>query len=164
MKRALLLIAASAAVYAFVAWGAASRLPADDVAMHVNTAGEVDETASRAGAISFFGGLGVFLLVLAVAALCMVRWVPVRFLNVPHKEYWAAPERAETARQMLLWDCAVILSMPFLALSFIPINVALLSDNPDTSGLWVVLPIAVWLLAMAAYMVWMYMRRYRPAP
>jgi hypothetical protein len=167
MKRALLLIAACALVYAFVAWSAAARLPEDRVALHVNTAGEVDESASRAGAITYFFStyffsIGGVLLVLAIAVLCMCRFVPVRFLNMPNKDYWAAPERAQTARQMILWDCAVIFGMPFLALSFIPINVALLSENPNgTSALWTIVPIAVWLIAMIGYVVWMVARRYR---
>jgi hypothetical protein len=91
MKRALLLIAASAMVYALVAWWASTRLAAEGVAMHVNTAGEVDKYTSRDGAIEYLMGLGVFLLLLAVVLVCTCRWTPVRFLNVPHKDYWITP-------------------------------------------------------------------------
>jgi hypothetical protein len=163
MKRALLLIAASAAVYAIVAGWAAAQLPAEGVAMHVNTAGEVNKHASRAGSISYFIGLGGFLLVLAVGVLCMNRWIPLRWLNIPHREYWSSPEHAPKAREMLVWDTAVIFSLPFLALSFIPVNVALSTSDPrETSALWIVVPFGVWILAMIAYIVWMMTRRYRP--
>jgi hypothetical protein len=162
MKRAWLLIGASALVYVFVAWGAASRLPADNVPLHVNRAGEVDESATRMGAIGYFISIGGVLLILAVAVLCLTHFVPVRFLNIPNKQYWTEPERAPIVRQMMVWDMAVIFSMPFLALSFIPINIALMSENPNgTSGLWIVVPIAVWLIAMVTYAIWMVARRYR---
>jgi hypothetical protein len=163
MKRALLLIAASAMVYALVAWWAFTRLPAEGVAMHVNTAGEVDKYTSRDGAIKYLMGLGLFLLVLAVAVVCSCGWIPVRFLNIPHKDYWTTAERAPIVRQMMVWDMAVILSMPLLALSFIPVNMALMADNPaGVSALWIIGPIGVWLVAMACYVIWMVTRRYRP--
>ncbi len=162
MKRALFLIAACALVYALVAWSSASRLPADHVPLHVNTAGVVDESASRAGAITYFISMGAVLLFLAIAIVCMCQFLPVRFLNIPNKDYWTAPDRASRVRQMIVWDCAVIFSMPFLALSFIPINIALLSENPNgTSGLWIIVPIAIWLIAMVSYVIWMVARRYR---
>jgi hypothetical protein len=162
MKRALLLIGAGAVVYALVAWSSASRLPEHRVPLHVNTAGQVDESASRAGAITYFIGIGAALLILALAVLFMTRLVPVRFLNIPNKQYWTTPERARIVRQMMIWDLAVIFTMPFLALSFIPINIALLSEDPNTSGLWIIIPIGVWLLAMLGYAIWMVARRYRP--
>jgi hypothetical protein len=165
MKRALLLITAAAAVYAFVAWSAAARLPADNVAMHVNLAGKVDKSTSRAGAVAYFVGIGVGLLLLAVVALCACRFLPTRLLSIPNKDYWATPERAPTVRQMLVWDVAVIFSMPFLALSFVPVSMALMSKDPaGTSALWIVVPIGIWLFAMLCYLIWMFSRRYRPAP
>jgi hypothetical protein len=165
MKRALLLVTAAAVVYVIVAWAAAARLPADNVAMHVNLAGQVDKSTSRAGAITYFVGIGAALLLLAVVALCVCRFVPTRFLSIPNKDYWMTPERTPTARQMMIGDAAVIFSMPFLALSFIPVNMALMSKDPTgASALWVVLPIGAWLLAMLCYVIWMVSRRYRPAP
>jgi hypothetical protein len=165
VKRALLLIAASAAVYAIATWWAAARLPESGVVAQVNMAGEVNRYTTRAGAITYFVGLGAFLLVLAVVVLSLCWWLPARFLNVPHKEYWRAPERASIVKQMIAWDVAVIFSMPLLALSFIPVNVALLSQDPaGVSALWILAPIGIWLLAMACYLIWMYARRYRPQP
>jgi hypothetical protein len=162
MKRAWLLIGVSALVYGLVAWSSAAHLSGDRVALHVNTAGKVDESASRAGAITYFIGIGGVLLLLAVAVVGMCCFVPIRFLNIPNKDYWTAPERASTVRKMIVWDCAVIFSMPFLALSFIPINIALLSENPNgTSALWIIVPIGLWLIAMLSYVIWMVARRYR---
>jgi hypothetical protein len=163
MKRALLLIAASAAVYGVATWWAIRRLPETGVPTHVNMAGDVDQYTTRAGAISYFVGLGGFPVVLAVGLVCLCWWLPVRFLNIPNKEYWKAPERAPVVRRMVAWDLAVIFSMPLLALSFIPVNIALQSDNPaGVSALWILVPIGVWLVAMTCYVIWMIARRYRP--
>jgi hypothetical protein len=163
MKRALLLIAASAAVYALASWWAISRLPETGVPEHVNMAGEVDKYTTRAGAIGLFVGLGGFLLLLAVGLVCLCWLLPVRFLNIPNKEYWTAPERAPVVKRMVAWDMAVIFSMPLLALSFIPVNIALQSQNPaGVSALWILMPIGVWLVAMTCYVIWMIARRYRP--
>src|SRR5918993_655320 len=101
MKRALGLIAASAAVYGLAVWWAASRLPDSDVPMHVNLAGDVDRYAARTAAIDYFVGLGCFLVLLAIAVVCLCRWTPVRFLNVPHKEYWRAPQPVLVIPRML---------------------------------------------------------------
>jgi hypothetical protein len=163
MKRALLLIAASAVVYIVAAGWSVTRLPDDEVAMQVNASGEVNRYATRTGAITYFLGLGGFLLVLAVAAVCLFRWVPVRYLNVPHKAYWTMPERGPIAREMIVWDVAMLFSLPLLALSSVPVNVALMTDNPaGASALWIIVPIGVWLIAMACYVIWMVTRRYRP--
>jgi hypothetical protein len=164
MKRALLLIASCATVYAVVAAWVVSRLPAEGVATHVNKAGQVNQTASRAGAVTYFEGIWGALLLLAVGMLCLSRWTPMRWLNIPHKDYWVTPERAPAVRQMMIWDGAVLFGMPFLALSFIPVNVLLVTEDPDTSGLWIIVPIGIWLLAMLGYVGWMSTRRYRPRP
>jgi hypothetical protein len=163
MKRALSLIAASAAVYAIAAWWAAAQLPDDRVPMHVNTAGQVDRYGSRASAISSFIGLGSVLLVLAVGCVFLCRFVPVKWLNIPHKEYWTDPQRTSAVRQMIVWDMAVFFGIPLLALSSVPINIALMSRNPaGVSALWIIGPIGVMVVALVGYAIWVVTRRYRP--
>ena len=163
MKRALLLIAASAAVYAAAAWWAAARLPADNVAIHVNTAGQVNKYTSYSGAVSMFIGLGGFLLGLAVVVVCVTRFTPVRWLNVPHKNYWTTPERGPIVRRMMVWDMAVIFSMPLVALAFIPIDISLTTTDPEgTSALWFFISIGLLLFGIIGYAIWMTGYRYRP--
>jgi hypothetical protein len=165
VKRALFLIAASAAVYATAAWWAATRLPDHGVAMHIDRSGHVNQYGSRASAVTYFVGLGGVLLLLAVAVVCLCRWTPVRYLNIPNKDYWITPERAPIVRRMIVWDAAVIFSMPLLALSFIPVSIALETDNPaGVSALWTIGPIGILLVALAGYVIWMVVRRYRFQP
>jgi hypothetical protein len=164
VKRAVLAVVACAAFYVLVASLAASQLPAERVAMHVNRAGQVNETTTRAGAVTYFAGIWFVLALLAVGMLCLLRWTPLHRLNLPHKAYWATPERAAAARQMMMWDGAVLFGMPFLALAFIPLDIALTSRNPGTSGPWILVPIGIWLLATILYALWMATGRYRPRP
>lgn len=165
VKRALLLIVASAVVYAMAASWAAARLPEDGVAMGVNAAGEVTKSTSRAGAITNFAALGGLMLVIAVVVTCVVWWIPLRRLSIPYKDYWMSPEHAAKVRQMIVWDAALIFSTALVALSFIPVNVALTTTDPEgTSALWRVVPSGLWLLTLACYAIWMILRRYRPGP
>lgn len=137
MKRALLLIGAGAVVYAIAVSWAAARLPENGVAMRVNAAGEVEEYASRTGALTYFIGLGGLILVVAVGAICAVCWIPVRQLSIPYKDYWTSPDRVAKVRQMIAWDTGLAFGTLLLALSFIPVNISLTTTDPEgTSVLW----------------------------
>ena len=163
MKRALLLIAASAVVYAVAASWAAARLPENGVAMRVNAAGQAIEYSSRAGAITYFAGLGGAMLVVAVAVICVVHRIPLRRLSIPYQDYWMSPERVVKVRQMIVWDIGLIFSTLLVALSFIPVKISLTTADPEgTSVLWRVVPSGLWLLMLACYGIWMIFRRYRP--
>jgi hypothetical protein len=164
VKRAVLVVAACAAFYVVVASLAAAQLPAERVAMHVNRAGQVNETTTRASAVTYFAGIWFVLALLAVGMLCVLRWTPLHRLNLPHEAYWVTPEHAAVARRMIMWDGAVLFGMPFLALAFIPVDVALTSRDPGTSGPWVLVPIGIWLLATICYAMWTASGRYRPPP
>jgi hypothetical protein len=165
VKRALLLIAASAAVYAIALGWAATRLPDHWGAMHIDTSGRVNQYGSRAVTVAYSVGVGGFLLLLAVAAVCLCWWVPVRYLNMPNKDYWTTPGRAPIVRRMVVWDVALIFSMPLVALSFNSVGLALqVDDLARGSALWTIGPIGVWLLAMVCYTIWMVVRRYRRQP
>jgi hypothetical protein len=163
MKRALLLIAACAAVYAIAAGWAGARLPENDVAMHVNAAGEVTKYSSRSGAVTMFVALGGVVFVLALGMIGLTRWSPVRHLSIPNKSYWTTSDRAPVVREMMLWDISVLFGTALVALSFIPVDISLTTTNQEgTSAFWIVVPIGLWLVATAVYIIWMVTRRYRP--
>lgn len=87
----------------------------------------------------------------------------MRHMNIPHKVYWQAPEREPVVRAMVSWDTAVLLSMTLIALTSVPVDIALLSDNPHaTSPLLLLVPVGILVVAMVCYLVWMVTRRYRP--
>jgi hypothetical protein len=162
MLRSWALLAASAITYAAaVAW-AASRLPTTGVALHVGTEG-VNRVGSRLEAVGGFVTLGVVLCGLAVLVLACVALVPVRWLNIPHPEYWRSAQRAPQLRRMLAWDMAVLFSMPILFAACVPVDVALTTANPAGYPSWLFLvPLVLLLVGMAVRIAMIVTVRYRP--
>lgn len=80
--------------FAAYVWLTAAQLP-ERVATHFGMAGEPNGWMTRAGHVQFtlLFGLGVPAFVLGIFAIigrCGDRW-----LNIPNKEYWLAPERRQ---------------------------------------------------------------------
>ncbi len=92
--------------------GSASLLP-ERVAIHFGLGGEVDRWTSRSQTIGFFEVLTVVPLIFVVLAL-VLRWSPAGAFNLPHRDYWLAPERrAQTvsliSRQLMWMGCLTVL-------------------------------------------------------
>jgi uncharacterized membrane protein len=89
------------------------RLP-QQVPLHFNWAGQPDGWGSKGELLGVSLGLLGFVAVLLSVGLCLVLYLPARLINMPHRDYWLAPERAEVTRRMLVdrtgWiSCATIL-------------------------------------------------------
>lgn len=119
MRAALLVLAVLVAgALAQLLW-AADHLP-ERVATHFNTRGQADGWMSRNAALWFQGlivlGLPGFLLALAA----VLPRLPLALVNIPHKEYWFAPERrAASWRYLRTWMVWMVdLSLLFVALLF----------------------------------------------
>ncbi len=89
----------------------ASRLP-ERVATHFDWHGQPNGWMSRQGYLTFMAIFGlVFPLVPAVMSL-LVRFLPAGAINIPHREYWLAPERrGETASYLfrhMLWLSSIM--------------------------------------------------------
>jgi hypothetical protein len=87
-----LLLLAAATVYIF---NLAAQLP-DLVAVHFDSAGRANGFMTRAGCrdFMFLSTLGVPLL-LTIATALLPRLVPASLINIPHRDYWLSPERAD---------------------------------------------------------------------
>jgi ABC-type Fe3+ transport system permease subunit len=71
---------------------AVQQLP-DRVASHFNGSGQPDGWMSRSAHLLFMGGFG-FAFPLFVVGICfLLRFMPVGGFNLPHRDYWLAPER-----------------------------------------------------------------------
>jgi len=163
MIRAVAFLLVSAAVFAFAVLWAAAHLPVDGVAVHVDVHGEVNRYASRAEALRWFTSIGVVLGGLAVTCLAAVRLLPVRLVNIPHKEYWIEPRRVPRLRSMLSWDIAVVFSLPLLGMSYLPVEVTLLTRDPaGHNQAWLPIVGGVTMLALFGHIAWMVVGRYRP--
>jgi len=108
-----LVLALLAALYlAFVA-GSASLLP-DRVAIHFDAAGHANNWMDRASVLIFFGALGVGMPLFFIACALGIGFIPDRFVNLPHREYWLAPDRRAHTRayvsgQMAWMGCLSLL-------------------------------------------------------
>jgi hypothetical protein len=163
MIRALGLLLVSAAVFAATVIWAAARLPLDGVAVHVDAHGVVNGYESRAHAVVLFATIGAVLAGLGVVTVAAVRWLPVRLINVPHKDYWSEPQRLPSFRRMLVWDVAVLFSLPLLGLSYVPVEVTLLTLDPaGHNQIWLPVVVGVMMVGLFAYIAWMVIGRYRP--
>jgi len=96
--------------------GSAPLLP-ERMATHFGGGGNANGWMSRSTDLVFFGGLGVGLPLFFIVLSFLIGWVPERFVNLPHREYWLSPERraqtrAYVSRQMIWMAC---LTVPFLA-------------------------------------------------
>ena len=77
------------------------------VASHFNGAGNADGWSSRNGFFAIHLGITALLFVLFGAINLMFGKLPDSWWNLPHKQYWLAPERRETTirrmRSQMLW-------------------------------------------------------------
>lgn len=162
MFRASALLLAAAVFAGGVAW-AAGRLPVEGVAMHVDTNGAVNGYGSRVQAVALFVTVGAVLAGLGLASVTAVRWVPVRLVSMPRKEYWSEPTRLLLFRAMLVWDVAVLFSLPLLGLSYVPVEITLLTLDPaGHNQIWLPAVLGATMVGLFAYIAWMVIGRYRP--
>jgi uncharacterized membrane protein len=71
----------------------------EQVATHFNVRGEPDAWMSRDAHAAFQAGLALFIAVVFAGLARFIDRLPARFLNVPHRDYWLAPERRAASLQ-----------------------------------------------------------------
>ena len=83
----------------------------DVVASHFDGSGRADGWSSK-GTFFVIDAATIALIAVIFLALSKIRW-PDRWISLPHKDYWLAPERRERTfrelhRQMLVFGCATL--------------------------------------------------------
>jgi uncharacterized membrane protein len=73
-------------------FGTASQLP-ERLASHFGANGQADGWMSRSGYLTFIAAIGLALPLLIAGVFYAMRFFPDRAFNLPHREYWLAPER-----------------------------------------------------------------------
>jgi len=76
------------------------RLP-PQVAQHFNLQGQPDGWCSRAQYVALTVTLWIALPGFMLMVAMSIYYVPDKFVNLPHKGYWLAPERKESTRHAL---------------------------------------------------------------
>jgi hypothetical protein len=82
-------------------WSSYASLPAR-VATHFDLYGQPNGWMSRDACVYFSVGLGVVLPALMIGMMGGAGRIPVSFVNLPHRDYWLAPERRRAALSVLL--------------------------------------------------------------
>jgi len=88
------------------------RLP-ERIATHFDGAGAPNGWMSRAALGTFDFAFLVFVLGVVIGSGFLLRFLPVRMINVPHRDYWFAPERrrqshARMFAHMLWFACLMV--------------------------------------------------------
>jgi uncharacterized membrane protein len=78
-----------------------SELPAR-VASHFDINGQPNSWMSRDTCVGFTLGLGIILPAVIIGLMAGAEKIPVSFINLPHRDYWLAPERRKQALAILL--------------------------------------------------------------
>src|ERR1035441_10418639 len=86
--------------FAYVITSYAS-LPAH-VASHFDIEGRPNGWMSRGTCVGFTLGLGLLVPAFIVGMMAGAGRIPVSFINLPHRDYWLAPERRHAALAILL--------------------------------------------------------------
>src|ERR1700722_14304625 len=76
-------------------------LPAK-VASHFDITGRPNGWMSRETCVGFTLGLGILMPAFIVGMMAGAGRIPVSFINLPHRDYWLAPERRQAALAILL--------------------------------------------------------------
>lgn len=126
-------LAVASLVYVLALMWSAGQLPADGVPLHFGVGGVADRFGGRTEAVAGLSVIGVLLLVTAIGVQALVRFTPLNSINVPHKEYWATPERESRMRRMLAEDCSYLLAVVLALMAFVPLSTvyAVRQDPPS---------------------------------
>lgn len=115
-RRPLLILALLWCAFAAYVWLTAAQLP-ERVATHFGTGGEPNGWMTRTGHVQFTLLFGLAIPAFVIGIFALIRRLQGRGLNIPHKDYWLAPERRQETFDFLtrqsFWFAALF--MAFLA-------------------------------------------------
>lgn len=155
-----LMIAAGLACYV---WQTGGGLP-DRVATHFDAHGVPNGWMTRAGFIRFTIGFGLGLPLILIIVFSSVRFVPVRFVNVPNREHWFSPAQCEQTFAWIsragLWFACVTTGFVAIVHHFVLEANAALPPCLDTRGL--LIAVAVLLVFQIVFMVRLILHFSRP--
>jgi len=95
-RHSLLLWSAYAAITLLQHWIYWQKLP-ERVATHFGPGGAPNDWMDRTSASILLGGFQLVFPLLLLSIVRLLNWIPNAFINIPHREYWLAPERRDSA-------------------------------------------------------------------
>jgi hypothetical protein len=113
------------------------------VASHFDGSGRADGFMSRDDEIVFMGSFGILFAGFFILLTACLRWMPVELVNLPHRDYWLAPERRCATSAVFLrfgiWEAALsLLFVAGLQVMVVGANAPGMSPEIINSGFWLV--------------------------
>ncbi|MEZ5413111.1 MAG: DUF1648 domain-containing protein [Opitutaceae bacterium] len=132
----------------------------ETVAIHFDLAGQANGWSSRGAHFAMQAGLAVFLGALFGSGGWLLRRVPDQFINIPHRDYWLAPERrAATCRALdSMFSAVGIVVMGFFVVLFQQVYVANLTGTLTLK----LMPLIIGQFVFVVGLISIMMFRFRP--
>ena len=142
----------AAALLLWHAWTHLPELP-QRVASHFDASGRPDGWVDRESFARTTWIMNSLLIVLFAGMATAMTRLPVRLFNLPHREFWLAPARADTTRLtiagwLLVFGAGLLFFLLFLQHQIVRVNLGL---SERTEHLWIAL--AVFLAASLGWTV-----------
>lgn len=137
------------------------QLP-DTVASHFNARGEADATTSKTAHTALMISLQTGLVVMFLGFTFGLRHLPPTLINLPHKEYWLAPERRGRTYERM--GCSLLMIAIGTQIFFVAINQIVTLYNlgvPATQWFWVVF--GIYMVFVIGYCIWLFISFRVPA-
>ncbi len=137
------------------------RMPAS-MASHFGAGGQADKWTTKHSFFTGMAALEVGAAVLLLGIAVAMRYIPMRFMNIPHTEYWADPEREDETRErlycdMLWFGCATLILLN--AVVYLTFRANLRPDRSMGHWPWVVMAAYLaWTVGWAVRMIWRFYR------
>lgn len=134
----------------------------DRVPMHFDGAGSADSWGSRTEALALWTVLGVVMLGGGALLARHATGGDGTWLNLPHKDYWLAPERREAFRRRFEGDMLGFLAWTGLLLVVLMLITGWAADHGGDMPGWVFwVALGGYLVGTGIWIGWL-LRRYRP--
>ncbi|HEY1328028.1 MAG TPA: hypothetical protein VGI14_13885 [Casimicrobiaceae bacterium] len=127
------------------------------VPSHMRLDGRVDRWTPRDMYVAMMLAIGIGVPLLIVASTALTRRLPPRWINLPHREYWLAPERRERTHATLHdFSCAIgtVVALFVAALHLLIVSGGSARGAPPQPAFYVLLGVLVaTLLGMVAWLL-----------
>ena len=145
----------AALIMAFVAnlitLGVSRALLPAQVASSFNEAGQANELVPRDSYLLLSTGLSTFVCLVFLLLATVMPYLPPQLINLPHKEFWLAPQRAaDTYRKLTALTAALgIVILMFTGGMQMLVVVANRAQPPQLPMLWFLVAIGLLLISTA---------------
>ncbi len=162
MRIAVVAFVVAAGLLVWHGWTQLPELP-DRVASHFDAAGRPDGWSDREDYARFTWLMNGLMIVLFAGLAAAFSHLPASLVNIPHREYWFAPARADATRAelaawLLAYGAWLLLFLLFVEDRVVRFNQGL---DPSTGGIWIGLAV---FLAGTALWTGLLLRRFARPP